>query len=176
MAVCWRRRRCSAHLGSRPFAASPCLLLLLVLLLLLLPLPPHSAAAEAVAPGTPVKVLLLKRNDLGLFNAMSNAFYAGVYASLRAHSSTAAGDVRVEIVEKEAKVADFATVLEDVMQKEQDILTLLAQFGDTPVMNVRSVLPRYDLVSFAPYAWSSVVRGWNTNVYFVRAGPAAELL
>ncbi|RNE97679.1 receptor-type adenylate cyclase, partial [Trypanosoma conorhini] len=62
------------------------------------------------------------------------------------------------------------------MQKEKDILTLLAQFGDAPVKKVLPVLPRYGLVSFAPFTGSTLVRGWNPNVYFVRADPATELL
>ncbi|RNE95694.1 receptor-type adenylate cyclase [Trypanosoma conorhini] len=178
MAVCWRRRGCSAHFGSWPSAASPCLLFLLVLLLLLLllPLPPHSAAAQAGDPGTPVKVLLMKRNDFTVFRPMSAAFYAGVYASLRAHNSTAAGDVRVEVVERETDLDKYVTVLEDAMEKDKDILAILGQFGDTPVMKVLSVLPRYDLVAFAPFTRSGAVRGWNRHVYFVRVSPGAEML
>ncbi|RNE95267.1 receptor-type adenylate cyclase [Trypanosoma conorhini] len=178
MAACWGRRGCCAHFGSRPSAASPCLLLLLVLLLLLLlPLPPHSAAAQAAAiPDTPVKILMLKRSELGVFTPMSIAFYAGLHASLRAHNSTASDDVRVEIVERETTLDDYVTVLEDVMEKEKDILAILGQFGDTSVRKVLPVLPRYDLVSFAPITGSSLVRGWNPNLYFVRADPAAELL
>ncbi|RNF00310.1 receptor-type adenlyate cyclase [Trypanosoma conorhini] len=176
MGADWGQRGRCAQLGSRPFAASPYLLLLVVFLLLLSLLPPHSAAAQsAAAPDTPVKVLLLKRNDLGPFSFMSNAFYAGVHASLRAHNSTAAGDVLTELVERESDGAGVATVLEDVMQKEQDILTLLAEFGDTYLGKVLSVLPSFDLVSFAPFTGSNFLRGWNPNVYFVRVSPVSEL-
>ncbi|RNE95718.1 receptor-type adenlyate cyclase [Trypanosoma conorhini] len=107
---------------------------------------------------------------------ISTAFYAGVHASLMAHSSTAEDDVRVEVVEREAKLDNYATVLEDVLQKEKDILVLLAQFDDAFIMSALSVLPRHDLVSFAPFTRSSAVRGWNPHVYFLRAGPKSELL
>ncbi|ESL05232.1 receptor-type adenlyate cyclase, partial [Trypanosoma rangeli SC58] len=118
----------------------------------------------------------MKRIDPSRHNFMSTAFHSGVYASLRAHNSTAAGDVRVELVEREAKETEYVTVLEEVMQKEKGILALLTQFSDTYLRSVQPVLPRFDLVSFAPFTGSSAVRGWNPNAYFVRADPAAELL
>ncbi|RNF06257.1 receptor-type adenylate cyclase, partial [Trypanosoma conorhini] len=177
MAVCWGRRGCCAQLGLRPSAAAPCLLVLVVFVLpLLLLFAPHRAAAQAAIPGAPVKLLVLRQTDLGIFTKLATPFYAGVYASLRAHNSTAADDVRVEIVERETKSHNTVTVLEDAMEKDKDILTLLAQFGYASVMKVLPVLPRYGLVSFAPFTGSSVVRGWSPNVYFVRATPTAELL
>ncbi|RNE96646.1 receptor-type adenylate cyclase [Trypanosoma conorhini] len=43
-------------------------------------------------------------------------------------------------------------------------------------MSALPVLSRFDLVSFAPFTGSSAVNGWNSNMYFVRPGPKAELL
>ncbi|RNF26353.1 receptor-type adenylate cyclase, partial [Trypanosoma conorhini] len=146
MSVCWRRRGCSAHFGSRPSAAAPCLVLLL---LLLLPLPPHGAAVQAADPYTLVKILIVRQNDLGPLTPMSTAFYAGLRASLKTHVYTYARDVPLDIVYSRAKLAGYVNALEKVMQKEEGILTLLAQFGDASVMEVRSTLNRFDLVSFA---------------------------
>ncbi|ESL10565.1 receptor-type adenylate cyclase [Trypanosoma rangeli SC58] len=92
------------------------------------------------------------------------------------HNSAAAGDVCVEVVRREAKMSEFVAVLEGAVQKENGTLALLGQFGDTYLKAALPVLPRFDLVAFAPFTASSAVRGWNPNVYFVRPDPVAELL
>ncbi|RNE98880.1 receptor-type adenylate cyclase [Trypanosoma rangeli] len=107
MTVCWGRRGGCAQFGLRPPAAALCLLL--ILLLLLLPFAPHSAVAQPAEAGTTVKVLLLKRIRTARPQSMPTAFYAGVYASLWAHNSTAAGDVPVELVKREAKDTEYAS-------------------------------------------------------------------
>ncbi|RNE96413.1 adenylyl cyclase, partial [Trypanosoma conorhini] len=80
------------------------------------------------------------------------------------------------LVEKETTWDYYKAVVLVYILQQKDILTLLAQFGDASVMEVRSILDDNGLVSFAPFTGSSAVRGWDSNLYFVRASPAAELL
>ncbi|ESL05211.1 hypothetical protein TRSC58_07158 [Trypanosoma rangeli SC58] len=174
MAVWWERRDGWTHFGLRPPAAALCLLLALLQLLLLFA--PHSAVAHPAAASTQVKVLLLKHIRAAGFYSLSTAFHAGVYASMRTHNSTAEDDVIVEFVEREVKDNEYAAVLEEVMRKEESILVLLAQFGDTPREKLFPVLRQFDLVSFAPLNQWGAVAEWNPNVYFLRASPLDEVM
>ncbi|ESL08875.1 receptor-type adenylate cyclase [Trypanosoma rangeli SC58] len=176
MAVRWGRGGGRAQLGLRPSAAPSCLAVVSLLVLLLLMFAPHSAASKSAVSKAHVKVLQMRGSDLTSPKAMVTAFYTGVNASLWAHNSASADDVCVEVVRRDAKMSEFVAVLEDAMQKENGTLALLTQFGDTYLNAVLPVLPRFDLVAFAPFTGSSAVRGWNPNVYFVRADPVAELL
>ncbi|RNE97225.1 esag4, partial [Trypanosoma rangeli] len=174
MAVRWGRGGGRARLGLRPSAAPSRLAVISLVLLLLFA--PHSAASKSAVSKTRVKVLQMRALDLTSPKAMVTAFYSGVNASLWAHNHADEEGVYVEVVRREAKMTEFSTVLEEVMQKEKSIVALLTQFGDTYLKAVLPVLSRFDLVSFAPFTGSSAVRGWNPNVYFVRANPVAELL
>ncbi|EKF27103.1 receptor-type adenylate cyclase, putative, partial [Trypanosoma cruzi marinkellei] len=67
-------------------------------------------------------------------------------------------------------------VIGKALNESSDILLVAGVIGDTTVANSLPVIMRHGLVSFSPFTSSSLVRGWNPNLYFLRAEPAAELL
>ncbi|EKF31954.1 receptor-type adenylate cyclase, putative, partial [Trypanosoma cruzi marinkellei] len=60
--------------------------------------------------------------------------------------------------------------------KDKNVLALVGQQSEEFLRLVLPLLWKYELVSFAPFTGSSFLRGWNPNLYFLRADPAAELL
>ncbi|RNF23640.1 receptor-type adenylate cyclase, partial [Trypanosoma conorhini] len=175
MAVCWGRRGCSAQLGLRPSAAAPCLLVLVVVvlpLLLLLPLP--CGAARSAAVQKEVKVVFFRFNIPGL-DDFSRNIVAGLNASLHSRNFVVEDDVRVDVVMQNTTFATYPGDLSSVL-RNKDIYAVVGHSGDKLLESIKSVLAQENAVAFAPFTGSSVVRGWNPNMYFLRADPAAELL
>ncbi|RNF02678.1 receptor-type adenylate cyclase [Trypanosoma conorhini] len=176
MAVCWGRRGCCAQLGLRPPAAAPCLLFLVVVvlpLLLLLALP--CAGAQTAAARKVVKVVAF-RFSFQILDDFSRNIVAGLNASLHSRNFIVEDDVRVEIVLQNTTFATYPSDLSAVLRDNNDIYAVVGHCGDRLLENIKGALAQENVVAFAPFTGSSVVRGWNPNVYFLRADPGAELL
>ncbi|EKG08124.1 receptor-type adenylate cyclase, putative, partial [Trypanosoma cruzi] len=100
---------------------------------------------------------------------------AGFNASLHSRNNSIMNGVRVEIVEKKTEFTNYASDLSEAL-KDNDIFAVVGHSGDKLLLNIKDVLAERDVVAFSPFTGSSLVRGWNPNLYFLRAEPAAELL
>ncbi|PWU99315.1 putative receptor-type adenylate cyclase [Trypanosoma cruzi] len=156
------------------WVAAPYLFFALLLLLALFS--PQGAASQAAVTDTHVRLWLMRKMNQVRLKGTPLAFYSGMNASLWARNCTVAEGVRVEVVEKEEVQEGNIAILEEEIRKDKNVLALVGKQSGEFLQLVLPLLKKYDLVSFAPFTGSSLVRGWNPNLYFVRADPAVELL
>ncbi|RNE97081.1 receptor-type adenylate cyclase [Trypanosoma rangeli] len=173
MAVHWGRRGGCARLGLRPSAASSRLAVIALLVLLLLFAFP-CAGAQSAASQSVVKLVTFRFGD-PLLDILFKNIFAGLRASFYSRKFIVGEDVSVEIVHKITKKTDYPSDLSTALS-DKGIYALVGHCGDQLLQNVKDVLAEHDVVAFAPFTGSGVVRGWNPNVYFLRADPATELL
>ncbi|PWV19561.1 putative receptor-type adenylate cyclase [Trypanosoma cruzi] len=147
----------------------------LVVALLLL-FVPQVVVPKPVVCETNVKVLTLNVTDIPNDRNFADSFGAGLEAALWWRNFTVADGVHVEIVRKVTTMLTSGTVIEKALKADSNILLVAGVIGDMTAAISLPVLVRHGLVSFAPFTGSSLVRGWNPNMYFLRAEPAAELL
>ncbi|RNE97680.1 receptor-type adenylate cyclase, partial [Trypanosoma conorhini] len=96
--------------------------------------------------------------------------------ALWSRNFTAADDVHIEVISKVATMETSGAAVDKAVKADKDILLLAGVIGDTAFLHSLPAAKQNSLVSFAPFTGSTLVRGWNPNVYFVRADPATELL
>ncbi|EKF26437.1 receptor-type adenylate cyclase, putative, partial [Trypanosoma cruzi marinkellei] len=106
----------------------------------------------------------------------SRSIMAGFNASLHSRNNSIMNGVRVEIVEKKAEFTNYASDLSAALNNDSNIYAVVGHCGDKLLLNMKDVLAASNVVAFDPFTGSSLVRGWNPNLYFLRADPAAELL
>ncbi|KAF5216192.1 hypothetical protein ECC02_011059 [Trypanosoma cruzi] len=156
------------------WVTTPCLAVALLLLLALFS--PQGAASQSAVTDIHVKLWIMRKMNQVRLKGTPLAFYSGMNASLWSRNCTVAEGVRVEVVEKEEAQEGNIAVLEEEIRKDENVLALVGKQSKEFLQLVLPLLWKYDLVSFAPFTGSSLVRGWNPSLYFVRADPAAELL
>ncbi|EKF26495.1 receptor-type adenylate cyclase, putative [Trypanosoma cruzi marinkellei] len=154
----------------RACAAARCLI---VALLLLLDLP--CVVAQSSGDDRVVKVVSFEF-DIPLLVSFSRNIMAGFNASLHSRNNSIMNGVRVEIVERKAKHANYASDLSAALDEDSSIYAVVGHCGGDLLLNIKDVLAARNVVAFDPFSGSSLVRGWNPNLYFLRADPAAELL
>ncbi|EKF26682.1 receptor-type adenylate cyclase, putative [Trypanosoma cruzi marinkellei] len=145
----------------RACAAARCLIVALLLLLDLSCVVAQSSGGDRV-----VKVLMLNVTDLSIDQKFVDSLEAGLESALWSRNFTVADGVRVEIIRKTATMQTSGVVIGKALNESSDILLVAGVIGDTTVANSLPVIMRHGLVSFAPFTSSSLVRGWNPNLYF----------
>nr|CAA09919.2 adenylyl cyclase [Trypanosoma cruzi] len=156
------------------WVAAPYLFFALILLLALFS--PQGAISQAAVTDIHVRLWLMRKINQSSLKDTALAFYSGMNASLWARKFIVVEGVRVEVVEKEEVQEDNIAALEEDIRKDENVLALVGMQSQGFLRLVLPLLKKYDLVSFAPFTGSSLLSGWNPNLYLVRAEPAAELL
>ncbi|EKF28712.1 receptor-type adenylate cyclase, putative, partial [Trypanosoma cruzi marinkellei] len=154
----------------RACAAARCLIVALLLFA------PQLVVSNPCIPETNVKVLMLNVTDIPIDQKFVDSLEAGLESALWSRNFTVADGVHVKIIRKTATMQTSGVVIGKALNESSDILLVAGVIGDTTVANSLPVIMRHGLVSFSPFTSSSLVRGWNPNLYFLRAEPAAELL
>ncbi|KAF8291050.1 receptor-type adenylate cyclase, putative [Trypanosoma cruzi] len=72
-------------------------------------------------------------------------------------------------------MAESGKAVEEAFQANPDIFILAAAMGDATLQYYLPVIRNREIISFAPFTGSTVIRGWDPYLYFVRADPLAEL-
>ncbi|PBJ75301.1 receptor-type adenylate cyclase [Trypanosoma cruzi cruzi] len=146
--------------------------LYLVLLLLLLP---QSGVGQAACPEIEVKVLTLNVTDLPMPAYITESLYYGFVAALWSRNYVVGDNVRVTLINKSTTIAESGKAVEEAFQANPDIFILAVAMGDKNLQYYLPVIRNREIVSFAPFTGSTVIRGWDPYLYFVRADPLAEL-
>ncbi|EKF26438.1 receptor-type adenylate cyclase, putative, partial [Trypanosoma cruzi marinkellei] len=154
----------------RACAAARCLIVALLLLLDLSCVVAQSSGGDRV-----VKVVSFEFG-IPFLDDFSRNIMAGFNASLHSRNNSIMNGVRVEIVEKKAEFTNYASDLSAALNNDSNIYAVVGHCGDKLLLNMKDVLAARNVVAFDPFTGSSLVRGWNPNLYFLRADPAAELL
>ncbi|PBJ72393.1 receptor-type adenylate cyclase [Trypanosoma cruzi cruzi] len=146
--------------------------LYLVLLLLLLP---QSGVGQAACPEIEVKVLTLNVTDSPMPAYLTESLYYGFVAALWSRNYVVGDNVRVTLINKSTRIAESGKAVEEAFQANPDIFILAVSMGDATLHYYLTVIRNREIVSFAPFTGSTVIRGWDPYLYFVRADPLAEL-
>nr|CAA09737.2 adenylyl cyclase [Trypanosoma cruzi] len=146
--------------------------LYLVLLLLLLP---QSGVGQAACPEIEVKVLTLNVTDLPIPTYLSESLYHGFVAALWSRNYIVGDNVRVTFINKLTTMAESGKAVEEAFQANPSIFILANAIGDATLEYYLPVIRNREIISFAPFTGSTVIRGWDPYLYFVRADPLAEL-
>ncbi|EAN97111.1 receptor-type adenylate cyclase, putative [Trypanosoma cruzi] len=146
--------------------------LYLVLLLLLLP---QSGVGQAACPEIEVKVLTLNVTDLPIPTYLSESLYHGFVAALWSRNYIVGDNVRVTLINKLTTMAESGKAVEEAFQANPSIFILANAIGDATLEYYLPVIRNREIISFAPFTGSTVIRGWDPYLYFVRADPLAEL-
>ncbi|CBH10698.1 receptor-type adenylate cyclase GRESAG 4,putative [Trypanosoma brucei gambiense DAL972] len=104
------------------------------------------------------------------------AINAGLNASFAARQWTVAPNVTVQVVPPPPNNVEVVDALQRVATTEKGLFVVFGPLTDIETLHALPLLKREDLVAFAPSTGSSIVRGWNPNIYFIRASPTAELI
>ncbi|AAZ10979.1 receptor-type adenylate cyclase GRESAG 4, putative [Trypanosoma brucei brucei TREU927] len=108
---------------------------------------------------------------------LTEAINAGLNASFAARQWTVAPNVTVQVVPPPPNNVSFMETLHDTInQNKGKFIIIIGPMGDVETLHALPLLEREDLVAFAPITGSDSVRGWNPNIYFIRASPTAELI
>ncbi|KAF5219180.1 hypothetical protein ECC02_007876 [Trypanosoma cruzi] len=146
--------------------------LYLVLLLLLLP---QSGVGQAACPEIEVKVLTLNVTDLPIPTYLSESLYHGFVAALWSRNYIVGDNVRVTLINKLTTMAESGKAVEEALKANPSIFILANVIGDATLEYYLPVIRNRKIISFAPFTGSTVIRGWDPYLYFVRADPLAEL-
>ncbi|CCD15924.1 unnamed protein product, partial [Trypanosoma congolense IL3000] len=150
---------------------------LLVALMLPLALALLSLTTPARAQGNVTVKVYSFFNLLGAPKMFIQALNAGFNASMASRQWMTAPDVSVELIYPPSYSVPNEEVLRSVVEQNKgELIIPLGLTHDDKIMRSLPILKQENLVAFAPITGSSAVRGWNPNLYFIRASPAAELL
>ncbi|KEG05778.1 receptor-type adenylate cyclase, partial [Trypanosoma grayi] len=123
-----------------------------------------------------VKILSLYGSQMDKTTEMANALTAGFKASTWVRSFHMGNPVHVEIIENHSPTKDIDKFIDEAMKKHPELIAVLGPMGDRTTLNALPSLGKHHLVALAPFTGSSLVRVWNSSLYFFRVDPSAELL
>ncbi|KAH9600992.1 Leucine-binding protein domain [Trypanosoma melophagium] len=161
--------------GSTYFRPLLSLTALLCLTQLLLYTPQSALCQDVVTPKSIVRAISINVRDISFPRNIRYGLGAGFMASLFSHRFTVADGVVLNITKKESDFSAVKNDLQEALSDSSHFLFVMGPMGDDALLEVLPVLKAHGAVSFAPTTASSVVRGWNPNLYFTRPSPSAEL-
>ncbi|EKG04301.1 receptor-type adenylate cyclase, putative, partial [Trypanosoma cruzi] len=106
---------------------------------------------------------------------ITESLHHGFVAALWSRNYVVGDNVRVTLINKSTTIAESGKAVEEAFQANPDIFILAVAMGDKNLQYYLPVIRNREIVSFAPFTGSTVIRGWDPYLYFVRADPLAEL-